>query len=301
MNYYQIYSLKVASAIEFPILQPADRFDVIDLEIRLGETPEKLTGDNVLVKVKNQSRPGEFLMTNPVANFYITDGTKIIVEVKDKSEWSFIQHHLLTKCMAVIARQRGWLPIHSSAVSINGKAVLFVGNSGAGKSTTASFLVKRGYSFVADDICILSKNGNDSYHLSPAYPNIRLWKDSIAMVGQDTFEIKEKVMGNIEKFNVDPQILFDPTPIPISHIYFIRLSQNKHDSLEQINKVEGLFYLLEHTYSKPQMQGMGGYKDQFETFSHLLKNIKIKIANRSLHNHTPENMIDLIENDLLNA
>lgn len=299
MFYYRAYNLNIISEIEIPLLPIIELMDIPDLKIILGKTPEKLMGGDVLAKVSNQSRPGEFLLTNPIANFYITDGKKVVVEVKDDHEWAFIRHYLLSRGMAVIARQRGWLPIHGSAIQVNGKAVIFAGNSGAGKSTTASFFVKKGYGFVADDICIFKKNEDNNYHVFPAYPNIRMWEDTIEMVGQDSFQVGENVRRGIQKFNVNPQIPFDLAPLSVSHIYFIHRSQKKINEVESLTKADALFCLLEHTYAKGQMDGMGGHKEQFEVFSYLLKDVKMKSVHRSLHSKSPETLIELIEHDFL--
>ena len=44
-----------------------------------------------------------------------------------------------------IDAEKDILPLHGSAVAINGKAYAFMGNSGAGKSTLASALINQGY------------------------------------------------------------------------------------------------------------------------------------------------------------
>ena len=51
------------------------------------------------------------------------------------------------------------ISIHGSFVDVYGVGVLFVGNSGIGKSEVALDLVERGHRLVADDIIILTKKG----------------------------------------------------------------------------------------------------------------------------------------------
>ena len=60
MFIYQLYNLEVHSDIELPILTPIEKSENCTLKICLGETPEKLEGDDVVVGVKNTSRPGEY-------------------------------------------------------------------------------------------------------------------------------------------------------------------------------------------------------------------------------------------------
>ena len=58
--------------------------------------------------------------------------------------------------LALAWRLRGELCLHASAVSIGGRAVLFVGESGAGKSTIAAALAVRGHRVIADDLVVIS-------------------------------------------------------------------------------------------------------------------------------------------------
>ncbi len=51
------------------------------------------------------------------------------------------------------------LSIHGSFVDVYGVGMLFVGNSGIGKSEVALDLVERGHRLVADDVVILTKKG----------------------------------------------------------------------------------------------------------------------------------------------
>jgi HPr kinase/phosphorylase len=51
------------------------------------------------------------------------------------------------------------ITIHGSFVDVYGVGILFVGNSGIGKSEVALDLVERGHRLVADDVIILTKKG----------------------------------------------------------------------------------------------------------------------------------------------
>ena len=54
--------------------------------------------------------------------------------------------------LAFVLRLRGSVPLHASAVAIDGRALLFVGDSWAGKSSTAAAFSILGYPVLADDI-----------------------------------------------------------------------------------------------------------------------------------------------------
>ena len=83
--------------------------------------------------------------------------------------------------LGIILRLRGVTCLHASAVTVGGKAVAFVGTAGAGKSTTAALFAQRGHAVLSDDIVTLLER-EDSFYVSPAYPFLNLWPDSLAML-----------------------------------------------------------------------------------------------------------------------
>jgi hypothetical protein len=58
---------------------------------------------------------------------------------------------LLGPVLSHVLRLRGTTVLHASAVAMGGKALVFVGHSGAGKSTTMAALVRQGCRFLSDD------------------------------------------------------------------------------------------------------------------------------------------------------
>lgn len=56
--------------------------------------------------------------------------------------------------------------MHASSVSLNGRAILIAGESGAGKSSLALALIDRGATLIADDQTVLSAT-NDRLFASP--------------------------------------------------------------------------------------------------------------------------------------
>ncbi|MEY2879806.1 MAG: hypothetical protein RLZZ15_2186, partial [Verrucomicrobiota bacterium] len=80
--------------------------------------------------------------------------------------------------MAAVLYQRGHLCLHASAVAKDGRAILITGNSGAGKSTLATALLRAGYEFLSDDVCVLRARDDGSFEIVPSYPSLRLCDDS---------------------------------------------------------------------------------------------------------------------------
>ncbi len=298
MKYYRAFSLNIYSEIEFPELAAGFPDMPIDLQISVGKTPDKLEGSDVLTRVRNQSRPGQFLINiHNIGRIYVENGNTILVDYKKEADRSFLKNYILTRAISAALHQRHWTPIHASSIALNDKAILFAGHSGSGKSTTTSAFVKRGYPFISDDICIIKKEADNLYKVHHSYPQIRLWDDALEMIA-DPKHNKDNPIGNkINKFSVKPSGDIISEPLEISHIYILRTGPVDSETLISMDGLEKLQELQSLTFAKSQLKGMGGIKEQFETMSYLIKNCAIKILNQPIVNRDIWRTIDFLEQD----
>src|SRR4051794_3892761 len=100
--------------------------------------------------------------------FLIEEGRKIVVSADEQADEGLIRLFILGTCMGAILLQRRFFPLHGSAISINGKAYAFVGDSGVGKSTLASTFINRGYKILSDDLIAVSFNNDELPYVTPA-------------------------------------------------------------------------------------------------------------------------------------
>lgn len=77
--------------------------------------------------------------------------------------------------VAIVLAWRGMVPLHGSAVEIDGRALMIAGLGGAGKSTLCSALTERGARLISDDLTALMPTGpGETPLLQPGRPAIRL-------------------------------------------------------------------------------------------------------------------------------
>jgi hypothetical protein len=69
-----------------------------------------------------------------------------------------IGHHL-ESIIALKLLERDMVLLHGSAISMKGSAILFTGLPNQGKTWTAIELIREGYEFLSEDICVLSASG----------------------------------------------------------------------------------------------------------------------------------------------
>ena len=78
-----------------------------------------------------------------------------------------VRLYILGTCMGALLLQRKILPLHGSAIAINGKAYAIVGDSGAGKSTLASAFLNKGYQLLSDDVIPVSLSNEEYSYRNP--------------------------------------------------------------------------------------------------------------------------------------
>jgi hypothetical protein len=121
----------------------------------------------------------------PAYHFEYDDGACFVVSNDAGNVWvdwpasttfQSVSMYLLGPIMSWILRLRGTSCLHGSVVAISGRAVVLMGSEGAGKSTTAAALAKRGIAILSDDLAPIVTNG--ALRIHAGYPALRLWPDS---------------------------------------------------------------------------------------------------------------------------
>lgn len=99
---------------------------------------------------------------------------------------ALVRQLLVSQVIPRYLAHRGELLLHASAVTLpNGKTVAFLGGSGQGKSTLASYCQQHGAHLIDDD-CILLRIGHGRIGVVGGVPTVRLRPDSLQALGHDT-------------------------------------------------------------------------------------------------------------------
>jgi hypothetical protein len=85
------------------------------------------------------------------------DGARVLCAPPPAEAWSW-QRFLVGRILPWAAVLRGYEALHASAVAFGGRAVAFVGPTGAGKTSLAVQLVYRGGEFLTDDVLSISRD-----------------------------------------------------------------------------------------------------------------------------------------------
>lgn len=151
------------------------------------------------------------------------DGSEICCFPHEGTSPEAIRHHLLDLVLPLALSRRGHLTVHGSAVvTSEAGAIAFLGPSGAGKSTLAASLSGAGWPLLADDAFRLSELDGHLL-ITPSYPGLRLWPDSVAaLLGGET-DLPRVVPGTAKR-RVGPLQMsagFSSSPALLRRVYFL--------------------------------------------------------------------------------
>jgi hypothetical protein len=111
-------------------------------------------------------------------------GRRLKLQWSDPAQVDDIASFLPGPALALALCMRGAFLLHAGAVEIGGRAVLIMGASGAGKSTTLAALLHRGYPVVSDDVAVVTDDPEaPAVHAGPR--RLRLYEASAKAAGWD--------------------------------------------------------------------------------------------------------------------
>jgi len=156
-----------------------------------------------------------------VGRFLITDGAQVLFEPEEGVAEEECAVYLQGTVIGMLLHQRGGVVLHASSVSVGGRAILFCGVSGEGKSTLAANLSMRGYPMVSDDVCLVSFPKDGIPAIIADARNLKLTEACIVALGLDE-KRGDPVRGFTGKSYVTPPVRWERDELPIGEIYFLR-------------------------------------------------------------------------------
>lgn len=294
---YKAFGLIVSSDIILPELSRVNVVtDVSDIVIEKAELftlcTEFVSDEYFVIK------KGSIIFRMPeVGIFLIQSGNRILVSPFDGAPEDEIRLYILGTCMGAILMQRKILPIHGSAVAIDGKAYAIVGDSGAGKSTLASAFLKKGYQLMSDDVIPVTLTNENVPIVTPSYPQQKLWLESLNHFEMDSNNFSP-LIDREDKFAVPVQNQFVTEPLPLSGVFELVKGENDEIEVKPIEHLQRFYTLYYHTYRNFFIQQSGLMDWHFDISAKMIKKIDFYQLRRPTNRFTAPDLSDLILNML---
>jgi hypothetical protein len=276
--YYRAYGLALAANRQIPGLLTLSAHgglvEQLDLQIWVDWIPSWLqdlmsspqTIRYVSPYLDGDGRPALFVWLLADGAFYrihYTEGIDYILSRDGARLWilssknvaeSDVLSYLLGPVMGFILRVRGMVCLHASAVAINRRAVVFVGDVGAGKSTTAMAMGRLGHPILSDDIVPIYQNAGATY-AQPGYPRMRLRQPSLPMLSKINPDLPPlpKPEGENKRLHfalTSTGYQFQSDPLPMGTIYLLadRQADASAPCVERVSPLDGIMGLVANTY-----------------------------------------------------
>lgn len=227
------------------------------------------------------------------ATYLVTGGNQIIVHPMEGANPVRVRLFLDGYCMAMILLQRNILPLHGSAVAIDGKAYAIIGRSGAGKSTLTKAFLERGYSFLCDDVIPIDfTHESGQVMVSPAFPEQKLWEESLEGFGmesgtynpiyeQEQVDDPTGTRRRRTKFAI-PVSHYAAQPMPLAGIFELeKTGLEEETGVYPLHKSEQLRAVTHHTFHRSLIVDLGMQEWHFKTTVELVNRMKIQKVKRS--------------------
>ena len=275
MYQYVLCGLKVESDLAFPELTPwngpPDRPH--DIEFRLGPV-ERLWDANLKGVVFQASGPDKIIFqVERVGRILIENGKCVLFDAFATADDDRIRIEFIGTTQSMLWYQRGYLPLHASALLVNGRAIAIGASSHSGKSVLAAALSKRGCPLVADDMMVVDWAGEKPMVL-PGYQKLRLWKDVCEELDFMGHAIA-KALPNKDKFVVGTASAPANTPVQLTDLFILSGQRQDSFNAQPLEPVQGLRYLLAATHWLDAARAMGRQEQIFSGINAVVANARI--------------------------
>ncbi|ESY65036.1 MULTISPECIES: HPr kinase [Mesorhizobium] len=222
-HFYRAYGLTVASDVALPELDPVEPA-VADIMIAVGAIDMPKPSPQAATTFRFEP-DRQYLAWHAVGAFLISGGRRIDVEPAPGVDDALLAFPLLGPVMALLLHRRGLLVLHASAIAVAGKGAIFMGDKGAGKSTTASALIRAGHELLTDDVVALDLTNPDRPMIVPGFPQIKLAADAAAAIPLGQAEVRPQVHPAIDKMQHRLHGAFSGSMVPAAGIYVLERGQ----------------------------------------------------------------------------
>lgn len=296
MHQYSAYELTIRSVFELPELPTVDEIaEGADVEFRRGrvepvpETEDEFGGRRIA------ATPTTCRLTyESLGSFLVEDGSRVVFDpsTSDALKRDATRRLFENEMLGLVLHQRGHLVLHASAVSVNGRAAVFLGPRGAGKSTTAAAFDAMGYPVLEDDVVAVRFDAAEPTVI-PGIPQLRLRPDAAEALGVESVATPSTDSW-YDKRILQVDDLPDAAPVAACYV----LQDGDELTLDRISGPDRLLELISRTYARGLLSDTDQSAVHFEQCSQLSETALFRALARPQNHRALADLVDLVVDDL---
>ena len=306
MNPYIVYNQQISSEIEFPELASGSvpPHQEPDATIRWGNIPlqsSELSADSdpvfetsdELYSVHRTSE-GLYWFYEDKCSVLIPDGNNIIINARHTITPEEIRQFLLGPALRALLIEQGHLVFHSSAISIGKKGVMFLGEPGTGKSTTATAFCYHGCTPISDDVVPIYSNDRRNF-IPPAFPAFKLHPEAAELFHLKTSSASDTDIAlDRQYYSITDR--FDTNPVELKRIYILQWGETI--KIEPIRKQLAVFLLMKMSYLLYNSSDSERISSHFSQCTDLINEVPVNYLYRPKSLKELEKSVEVVKDDL---
>jgi hypothetical protein len=232
------------------------------------------------------------LQLNAETRLLARDGHTIQVDAPVTGNTEAIAAWIVGPATTAILYQRNLVPLHASAVEINGGAVAFLAPSGTGKSSLAAALLAQGTGarLVTDDVLAVETTADGTLQVWPGSQGIRLDQWARTAVAERRFTLVREMADG--KSLLAPDAGIADTPMPLRALFTLSLGESL-----SVRRLEGLELLssLRQLLQRPALSRLLGSEAViFHTLTRVMDQVPAFQVTRPYEGWTLDHTRDLV-------
>lgn len=293
---YEIFGVYILSNLKCSCLQAKRMSKSSPRIVSVNILSAKDISDKRFKRDISKDPQKDFLITNAYAVLYdsefriLVENTDLItIAIKEDTTVDLVIKYMLETAVLFYWTTKGAVFFHGSSVTVDdNKGIVFIGDSGVGKSTLSAYFDTLGYAKTSDDICVISFMDEVPY-IIPSAGSQRLNEESLKLLGYRPFRRKYNKLADKYELKINANRPFDQDLVRLHKMYFLEKNKRlKHISVKTLNNLQKVKLLLKH-------QIRNKHHELFlKRIISLARHVEIKNIQRPLTGNTLKNIADKV-------
>ncbi len=218
----------------------------------------------------------DYLRWSGLFEFLVTaDGSRIACRPLDGATLEAFQTYLLAQVLSFALLKQGVESLHATVVAVQGAALVFLGDCGAGKSTLGAAFLQSGHLLVTDDLLVLREK-DDGFWAHSGLPRIKLFPEiAQTLLGR---QIEGVPMNDLTPKIIIPldrqQCCRSEARLRAIYVFKSRDSSSRTISIRPLSKRAATVELLKNTFN-PLVLEKERIKRQFLFAARLAASVRV--------------------------
>lgn len=288
---YRLHGLTIASSLELPGVPVAD--GDADVILRYGSVPDRLSAADHRSAVLETAGRLALLRIPGVGRFLVDDGRQVVVDAELAASPADVQTFVLGSALTLLCHQRGGLVLHASGAVKDGRAVLFAGHSGRGKSTLCAAMAGRGWSLLTDDAAVVTVDRQcPRVHRGPEY--LKLWPDAVSRLGRAVDELS-RVRPAVDKYRVPLRATLPPDSAVLEAVFILDAAASPHVAVKRLTGAAAFEAVIHQTRMRLALEAVGGQSANFLVAACVAEHAKVFTVRRPHGSETVDEVTAKVE------